>query len=322
MFRNLRNILVVVFLAAASIAAAQTVVIDGPGPEGSGFTASSGWTATTAAGSYNGQSLWASRWDGDPIALQVWKNPAPNAAQLRTATWDLNPSLPANRTKRVEVWAWWAAGSNRTSGARYNVFHDGNVTTVPVNQRLNGGKWNLLGTFEFYRNTGVSSPDPVNQVKMWNNFDAASGSVVSADAVKFVILPDEYIADNGDDTFSASANWTTSTATAGYFGANYAIRATGAVSDKARFDASLSEAGAWTVYARWTAASNRATAAPYVVTHAAGATTVNVNQTTGNGAWVALGTWNFNAGPNKVELSCWTTSGQYVVADAVRWVKQ
>lgn len=309
-------------LAAVSPAAAQTVIVDGPATEGSPFTASSGWTATAAAGSHGGQSLWASRWDGDPVALQVWKNPAPNAAQLRTATWDLTQSLPVDSTRRVEVWAWWAAGTNRTSEARYNVFHDGGISTVAVNQKQNGGKWNLIGTYEFRRPSVPSSTDPANQVKMWNNFGADSGSVVSADAVKFVVLPDEYIADNADDTFSASSNWTASASVAGYFGPNYATRATGAVSDKARFDASLSQAGAWTVYARWTAASNRATAAPYVVHHAAGTTTVNANQTINNGAWVALGTWNFNAGLNKVELSCWTSTGQYVVADAVRWVKQ
>jgi len=308
--------------ALAFAAPAQAVVIDGPGVEGSGFTQSNGWTSTAAAGSSGGQSLWAGRWDGDPIAQQVWANPVPNPQQLQSATWDLGPSLPEAQGKRVEVYAWWAAGSNRTSDAHYNIFHDFGISTVVVNQKINGGKWNLLGTFEFYKNSSVTPTQPVNQVRLWNNFASGSGSVVSADAIKFVILPDEYIADNADDTFSASSNWFSTTSTPGYFGTDYRARTTGSVSDRARFDASLSQGGQWKVYARWTSASNRATAAPYVVYHAAGSTTVSVNQQANGGQWVLLGTWNFNPGLNKVELSCWTSSGQYVVADAIKWVKQ
>jgi len=77
------------------------------------------------------------------------------------------------------------------------------------------------------------------------------------------------------------------------------------------------------VYARWTTGSNRATAAPFVILHASGSTTVNVNQQQNNGVWVLLGTFNMNAGTaDRVKLSCWTTAGYYVIADAVKFVKQ
>jgi hypothetical protein len=49
---------------------------------------------------------------------------------------------------------------------------------------------------------------------------------------------------------------------------------------------------------------------------------VNVNQQQNGGTWVVLGTWTFNAGTSqRVRLSCWTTAGFYVVADAVRFEK-
>ena len=46
--------------------------------------------------------------------------------------------------------------------------------------------------------------------------------------------------------------------------------------------------------------------------------TVNVNQQLNGSRWNTLGTWSFPAGWNKVQLSRWTTSGSYVVADAIQ----
>ncbi len=45
---------------------------------------------------------------------------------------------------------------------------------------------------------------------------------------------------------------------------------------------------------------------------------VPVDQTTGGGAWHALGTWTFPAGWNRVVLLRRDTTGTVVVADAVR----
>ncbi len=133
----------------------------------------------------------------------------------------------------------------------------------------------------------------------------------------------EYIVDNTSSGFSASSNWWTSTSTPGYYGTNYHVRATAAVSDAAQWSVSLPASGSYKVYARWTAGSNRASSAPYQITHSSGTTTVNVNQQQNNGTWVYLGQWNFNSGTAvRVKLSCWTTAGYYVVADAVKLVKQ
>lgn len=120
-----------------------------------------------------------------------------------------------------------------------------------------------------------------------------------------------------------STAWFTGTSVAGYLGSNYHARATGSVSDPFVWRATLPADGTYRVSARWTAASNRATAAPYQIIHAGGTTTVNVNQQQNNGQWVVLGTFQMYQGTaDRVRLSCWTTSGQFVIADAVRFERQ
>lgn len=131
------------------------------------------------------------------------------------------------------------------------------------------------------------------------------------------------IVDNSDATFTASTNWWTTTTTPGYYGANYRTRGTAAVSDSALWRATLPATASYKVYARWTAGANRPAAAPFVVYHAGGSTTVSANQQQNNGTWVLLGTFNMAAGlADRVRLSCWTTTGYYAVADAVMFEMQ
>lgn len=131
------------------------------------------------------------------------------------------------------------------------------------------------------------------------------------------------IVDNTDSGFSASTNWSVSTSTPGYYGTNYRARATAAVSDSAKWTVTLPSDGTYDVYAWWTAGTNRSTTAPFIITHTGGNTTVNKNQQIDGSKWVLLGTWNFYQGTaQRVQLSCWTTTGYYVIADAVKFVKK
>jgi hypothetical protein len=151
--------------------------------------------------------------------------------------------------------------------------------------------------------------------------DGSERSVASALGVW--VQATEVIVDNTSSGFSASSNWWTSTSTPGYYGTNYHTRGTAAVSDSAKWTVTLPTTGSYKVYAQWAAGSNRAPAAPYVITHSGGNTTVNVNQQANGGKWNLLGTWNFSSGTaQRVQLSCWTTTGYYVIADAVKFVKQ
>lgn len=82
--------------------------------------------------------------------------------------------LPAASTRGVD--AWWTAGANRAAAAPFVAFNaqGAKVGTGSANQRLNGGKWNAVGTFAFTAG--------------WNKIVlsrwTAEGSVVIADAVR------------------------------------------------------------------------------------------------------------------------------------------
>ncbi|QRK11799.1 N-acetylmuramoyl-L-alanine amidase [Archangium violaceum] len=124
--------------------------------------------------------------------------------------------------------------------------------------------------------------------------------------------------DTSKGYIEVSANWTSSTLASDYYGSGYYAAPTAAVSDPATFYFYLPVAATKTIDAWWSAGTNRSTTAPFLITHASGTATVKVNQQTGGGAWNTLGTWSFPAGWNKVQLSRWTTSGYYVIADALR----
>jgi hypothetical protein len=122
---------------------------------------------------------------------------------------------------------------------------------------------------------------------------------------------------------TASANWTSTAATPGYYGSNYLFANTEAISDAANFEFFLNAAGSRKIEVWYTAGANRAPEAPIVVFDAAGKTlaTVKMNMQSGGGAWKTVGTYNFTAGWNKVALSRWTGTGFVVIADAIRVTK-
>jgi RHS repeat-associated protein len=76
--------------------------------------------------------------------------------------------------------------------------------------------------------------------------------------------------------------------------------------------------GTYEVYARWTAHPNRATNAPYTVTHAQGASLVTVNQQSNGAQWNLLGNFTFSSAAHNVTLT--DEADGYVVADAIRLV--
>ena len=88
-----------------------------------------------------------------------------------------NISAPGN----YKVYEWHTQGSNRTTVAPHVITYNGGVTTLNVNQQVNGGTWNLLGTFNFATGTAGS-------VKITDGYTDA-GSVVITDAIKFVYVP-------------------------------------------------------------------------------------------------------------------------------------
>ncbi len=91
------------------------------------------------------------------------------AASSSSATWNL-----AVATGTYKVYARWPANTTHSATAIYRVTHTGGTSDVPVNQKLDGTEWYLLGTFSL---TSANS-----KVTLIPQADGA----VAADAVKAV----------------------------------------------------------------------------------------------------------------------------------------
>ena len=126
------------------------------------------------------------------------------------------------------------------------------------------------------------------------------------------------IVDNSSAGFSVTGTWATGSSSTDKYGADYRYHSTAPISEPAQWTTTLNTSGSWNVWAWWPQGANRSTSASYVVTHAGGTTTVNVNQQLNGGKWNLLGTWNMSGTVN-VKLSCWTATGAIVVADAIKW---
>ena len=93
-----------------------------------------------------------------------------------TATWV--PDIPQNGD--YDVYAWWPDHEVFATNAPYTIYYNGGSETIRVNQQINGGQWNLLGTFSFA--TGTSGSVVLS--------DDADGYVI-ADAIR-VVNSDNY----------------------------------------------------------------------------------------------------------------------------------
>lgn len=91
-----------------------------------------------------------------------------------TATW--TPYIPV--AGDYKVYAWWVAHANRATNAPYTITYDGGSEEVRVDQQIDGGQWNLLGTY--YLDVGTSGSIVLS--------DDANGYVV-ADAIKLELQP-------------------------------------------------------------------------------------------------------------------------------------
>jgi len=85
-------------------------------------------------------------------------------AAAKTATW----TITVGSTGSYKLYAKWPASSAQGTDAQFTVTHAGGTSTVTANQRLNGGIWNLLGTYTFNSGTGyeVDLSDQVTSGKV------------------------------------------------------------------------------------------------------------------------------------------------------------
>ncbi len=78
------------------------------------------------------------------------------------------------------VYEWHPEGTNRATDAPIEINHGSGLAVVSLNQQINGGRWVMLGNFQFAAGTN-------GFVRIKNNF--TGGSVVMADALRFSLAP-------------------------------------------------------------------------------------------------------------------------------------
>jgi N-acetyl-anhydromuramyl-L-alanine amidase AmpD len=120
------------------------------------FVGSANWISSASTGGYYGSGYYYASTEAisDPVTFRFY--------------------LSAAATKTID--AWWTAGTNRSTSTPFIMWNAAGTKlgTVNVNQQINGGSWQTLGTYSF--SAGWNEV----QVSRW----AAAGSVVIADAIR------------------------------------------------------------------------------------------------------------------------------------------
>jgi hypothetical protein len=115
-------------------------------------------TSSSASGKYGADYRWAST--GTAPARALW-----------------TPNIPSAGSYQVSMW--WPAGSNRYPATLVGVALNSGIRTATVNQQINGGQWNVLGS--------VYLPAGANTTFGLSNA-GANGWVVIADALRLIKL--------------------------------------------------------------------------------------------------------------------------------------
>jgi len=119
--------------------------------------------------------------------------------------------------------------------------------------------------------------------------------------------------------------WVSSTGVAGFYGIDY-LYVGGGSGATVTFAPTIPVSGAYSVYARWTVSSNRATNAPIDVNYNGGMQTLTEDQTVANPtpiggyAWTLLGTFPFVAGTGGSAVVRNDGANGNVIADAVMFM--
>lgn len=134
--------------------------------------------------------------------------------------------------------------------------------------------------------------------------------------------PVELIVDNDSATVTVIGSWGRRSTGTGFLGRNFLHDRNAAKGTKSViYPLSLSAAGEYEVFARWSAGGDRATSVPIDIVHDGGTATMRVNQKVQGGEWVSLGRFQLQTRGNTVTIRNAETSG-LVVADAIRVVLQ
>jgi hypothetical protein len=187
-------------------------------------------------------------------------------------------SYEAPLSGRYEVALWWTYYFNRCSDVPVEIY-DGDrlLATLSVDQLQEGGRWAVLGTFEFTVSARV--------VITAQN----SGCSTSADAVAFFPV-EQVIIDDGDAGTGSSGLWKVSGGAAPYGPQSLYSREVGAA-----YEYQTPLAGLYKVSLWWSSHSTRCDSVVVEINDGdLLLDTVTVNQQQNGGSWNVLGSYSFS----------------------------
>ena len=182
-----------------------------------GYSVTGTWPVSTAVAGYLGANYRTHAANGEPPTAIVIDNES--AATSATGVWPAGTSVggflgtgyqshaagtgssaftwnfPVAQAASYQVHARWTAHPNRATNATYTLASASGNVAVSVNQQVNGGAWQLLGTFAF--NAGNASVTLTDQ---------ANGFVI-ADAVMLVPVGAEPSTATWQATLPSAGNW-------------------------------------------------------------------------------------------------------------------
>ena len=234
-------------------------------------------------------------------------------------TYRWTPNIPTAGS--YDVYVRWTEYPTRSSSVPISVSSSSGIVSKSFNETTGGGAWVLHGRYSFA--AGKVGYAEVND----------STGQANADAVRFVPAagsppppppPIEIIVDNAPQGVSDTAGGRTFTGTwctssgASPYGAD-SIYSCGSAINTYRWTPTISTAGDYDVYVRWTTYPTRSATVPISVTSTGGTVSRTFNETSGGSVWVLHGRYNFAAGTTGY-VSVSSSNGQ-ANADAVRLVQ-
>ena len=256
----------------------------------SGTTAKGVWLNSSAGGAYGSSSVYSSS---------------------STDTYTYSVSVAPGR---YEVLLWWTTWPSRSTAVPISITHANGTSTVNVNQQANGGRWNLLGTYDFSSTAKVVITSKGNGASTCADAlclnPAAASSGGSGDPAPSGTT---FVIDDGAAGTSAVGFWSPSSAPSPYGGRSLFARDTGSYT----FQRALSASGSYDVYAWWTEWTSRDASVPYEISHSGGTSTVRKDQRSNGGQWNLLGRYAFGS---SVKVTVRVVDGDTVCADAIQFV--
>nr|WP_307661548.1 DNRLRE domain-containing protein [Streptomyces sp. V1I1] len=176
--------------------------------------------------------------------------------------------------------------------------------------------YNTLG--QQTKNTLTSAGGSSQRTMTWDFYPSGNQKARSDDGVpvgKQVVVVDSTDIHNT----ATQGNWDASQAL-GQWGYDVRTNAKGTGTESFTWQLNIPQDGTYEVFARHGDVTGAATDAPFKVTHSTGETTRTVNQSTGSGTWVSLGSYSFTeSGSQKVTLT--DAANGTVVADGIKLVR-